>query len=120
MPNIAAMWLDLERIAYEVASAVAISSELSRDSDLFVPDSRRAWLRLAVAVLIGSLGSVGMWSVVVALPVVQTQFAASRRTASLAFTMIMLGFGSGGVVAGQITHRLRLVTALGVGIGPFG
>ena len=76
MPNIAAMWLDLGRIAYEVASAVVISSEFTRDSDLFIPDSRRAWFRLAVAVLIGSLGSVGMWSVVVALPVVQTEFAA--------------------------------------------
>jgi hypothetical protein len=52
--------------------------------------------RLAVAVLIGSLGSVGMWSVVVALPVVQTEFGASRGTASLAFTMVMLGFGLGG------------------------
>ena len=72
------MWLDVRRFAPEIASAVAISSELTRDSDLFVPDSRRAWLRLAVAVLIGSLGSVGMWSVVVALPVGQTEFAASR------------------------------------------
>src|SRR4030095_1337135 len=72
MPNIAAMWLDVRRIAYEVASAVAISSELSRDSDLFIPDSRRAWLRLAVAVLIGSLGSVGLWAGVGALPVVRT------------------------------------------------
>ena len=82
MPNIAAMWLDVRRLCPEVASAVAISSELTRGSDLFVPDSRRAWTRLAVAVLIGSLGSVGMWSVVVALPVVQIEFAASRGTAS--------------------------------------
>ena len=87
MPNIAPLWLDLGRFAYEVATAVAISSELTRESDLFVPDSRRAWTRLAVAVLIGSLGSVGMWSVVVALPVVQTEFGASRGTASLAFTL---------------------------------
>ncbi|MGY2901016.1 MFS family permease [Bradyrhizobium sp. URHC0002] len=120
MPNIAAMWLDLGRIAYEVAPAVVISSELTRDSDLFVPDSRRAWLRLAVAVLIGSLGSVGMWSVVVALPVVQTEFAASRGTASLAFTMLMLGFGSGAVLTGKITDRYGIVTAIGLGIGILG
>src|SRR5580765_7808659 len=120
MPNIAAMWLDLGRIAYEVACAVAISSELTRDSDLFIPDSRRAWTRLAVAVLIGSLGSVGMWSVVVALPVVQTEFAASRGTASLAFTMVMLGFGSGGVLTGKITDRYGIVTAIGLGIGILG
>ena len=53
MPNIAPLWLDLGRIADEVAPAVVISSNFTRDSDLFVPDSRRAWLRLAVAVLIG-------------------------------------------------------------------
>ena len=120
MPNIAAMWLDLGRFAPEVACAVAISSELTRDSDRFSPDSRRAWLRLAVAVLIGSLGSVGMWSVVVALPVVQTEFAASRGTASLAFTMIMLGFGSGAVLTGKITDRYGIVTAIGLGIGILG
>jgi len=87
---------------------------------LFVPDSRRAWTRLAVAVLIGSLGSVGMWSVVVALPVVQTEFAASRGTASLAFTMVMLGFGAGGVLTGKITDRYGIVTAIGLGVGLLG
>ena len=70
-----------------------------------------------MAVLIGSLGSVGMWSVVVALPVVQTEFAASRGTASLAFTLVMLGFGSGGVLTGKITDRHGIVTAIGLGIG---
>jgi MFS family permease len=82
-----------------------------------MPDSRRAWLRLAVAVLIGSLGSVGMWSVVVALPAVQGEFGASRGTASLAFTLVMLGFGSGGVLTGKITDRYGIVTAIGLGIG---
>ena len=63
---------------------MVISAEFSADSELFVPDSRRSWTRLAVAVLIGSLGSVGMWSVVVALPVVQQDFGVTRGTASLA------------------------------------
>src|SRR4030081_930618 len=117
MPNIAAMWLDPKALAEEVAPAVEISSDLTRDSDMFVPDSRRAWTRLAVAVLIGSLGSVGMWSVVVALPAVQTEFAASRGTASLAFTLVMLGFGSGGVLTRKITDRYGIVTAIGLGIG---
>jgi MFS family permease len=70
-----------------------------------------------VAVLIGSLGSVGMWSVVVALPAVQTEFGANRGTASLAFTLVMLGFGSGGVLTGKITDRYGIVTAIGLGIG---
>jgi MFS family permease len=99
---------------------VVISSEFSADSELFVPDSRRAWARLAVAVLIGSLGSVGMWSVVVALPVVQTEFGANRGTASLAFTLVMLGFGLGQVLTGKISDRYGIVTAIGVGIGILG
>jgi MFS family permease len=101
---------------------VDISSHLAADSRSasFAPDSRRAWIRLAVAVLIGSLGSVGMWSVVVALPVVQTEFGASRGTASLAFTMVMLGFGSGGVLTGKISDRYGIVAAIGFGVGILG
>ncbi|WP_456666529.1 MFS transporter [Bradyrhizobium sp. USDA 3240] len=87
---------------------------------MFIPDSRRAWLRLAIAVVIGSLGSVGMWSVVVALPAVQTDFGATRGTASLAFTMVMLGFGLGQVVTGKISDRYGIVTAIGAGIGILG
>src|SRR4051794_41497712 len=94
-----------------------MSSPIPPDSAQFVPDSRRAWARLAVAVLIGSLGSVGMWSVVVALPVVQGEFGASRGTASLAFTLVMLGFGTGGGLTGKITDPHRPVPAIGLGIG---
>lgn len=83
---------------------------------IFVPDSRRAWVRLAFALVIGSIGSVGMWSVVVALPVVQADFAASRGGASLAFTCTMLGFGAGGVVMGRVTDRFGIVVAIGVGV----
>ena len=77
-------------------------------------------MRLAVAVVIGSLGSVGMWSVVVVLPVVQNEFAATRGTASLAYAMVMLGFGSGGVLIGKITDRYGIVAAIGFGIGILG
>src|SRR6202048_4389825 len=114
------MWLDPEAGANEVAAAVEIASHLSPNSTLFLPDSRRAWCRLAAAVVIGSLGSAGMWSVVVALPVVQAEFGATRGTASLAFTMVMLGFGLGGVLTGKITDRYGIVTASGLGMGLLG
>ena len=70
--------------------------------------------------LIGSLGSVGMWSVVVGLPVVQAEFGANRGTASLAFTMVMLGFGLGQVITGKISDRYGIVSAIGIGIGILG
>jgi MFS family permease len=120
MPNIEPLWVDREVVADQVAPAVEIAAQLSRHSLPFVPDSRRAWIRLAVAVVIGSLGAVGMWSVVVALPVVQTEFGAGRGTASLAFTLVMLGFGLGQVVTGKISDRYGIVAAIGVGIGILG
>ncbi|MGN6583679.1 MAG: hypothetical protein ACTHJV_08250, partial [Rhizobiaceae bacterium] len=37
-------------------------------------DGRYAWMRLAVSVLIGAIGGVGMWAVIVVLPAVQAEF----------------------------------------------
>src|SRR3569832_2916065 len=120
MPNIAPWWLTFRLRATKLRPAVDTTVDVTRHYQPFVPDSRQAWTRLAVAVLIGSLGSVGMWSVVVALPVVQADFAASRGTASLAFTLVMLGFGIGQVVTGKISDRFGIVAAIGVGIGILG
>jgi hypothetical protein len=41
-------------------------------------ESAYAWLRLLVAVLLGTIGSVGMWAYVVALPAVQADFGVAR------------------------------------------
>jgi MFS family permease len=73
-------------------------------------------MRLGLVLLIASIGAVGMWSVVVALPVVQAEFAATRGAVSLAFTMIMMGFGLGAVVTGRITDRFGIVPAVGLSI----
>jgi MFS family permease len=86
----------------------------------FVPDSGEAWVRLVLALAIGAIGSVGMWSVVVVLPVVQAEFGATRGAVSLAFTLTMLGFGSGGVVTGRITDRFGIVTAMALSIALLG
>ena len=91
-------------------------SDSSRDSTVFTPDSGQAWVRLALALVIGSIGSVGMWSVVVVLPVVQGEFGATRGAISLAFTLTMLGFGLGGVATGRITDRFGIVVAMGLSI----
>ena len=42
-------------------------------------DSRYAWWRLAASVAISTLGGVGMWSIVVALPVVQSDLGVGAR-----------------------------------------
>jgi MFS family permease len=88
----------------------------SRSPANFVPDSAAAWRRLGLALLIGTLGSVGMWSVVVVLPIVQGEFAATRADVSLAFTMTMVGFGAGGVFIGRLSDRVGIVPAITIGI----
>ena len=42
-------------------------------------ESPFAWLRLVAAVVLSTIGSVGMWSVPVVLPAVQAEFAVARR-----------------------------------------
>jgi MFS family permease len=86
----------------------------------FTPDSRQAWVRLALALVIGSIGAVGMWSVVVVIPVVQDEFGATRGAVSLAFTLTMFGFGLGGVIAGKITDRFGIVPAMAISIAFLG
>jgi MFS family permease len=112
------MLLDPEAADDEVAVVHAPSE--SRETSAFTPDSGQAWVRLALALVIGSIGSVGMWSVVVVLPVVQAEFGASRGAVSLAFTLTMLGFGLGGVATGRITDRFGIVAAMALSIAFLG
>lgn len=86
----------------------------------FSPDSRQAWMRLVIALAIGSIGAVGMWAVVVVIPVVQAEFSATRGAVSLAFTLMMFGFGLGGVIAGKITDRFGIVPAMAISIAFLG
>jgi MFS family permease len=79
------------------------------------PDSRQAWLRLAATMLVSTIGGVGMWSVVVALPVVQAQFGVPRAEASLPFTLAMFGFALGGVVMGRLFDLTGILGPLAFG-----
>ena len=68
-------------------------------------DSRTAWLRLVAALALSTVGGVGMWSVVVALPAIQAEFGVSRAAASFPYTLTMLGFGIGGILMGRLSDR---------------
>ncbi len=113
------MSVDRGARADEVA-AVHAPPDSSRHASRFTPDSGQAWVRLALALVIGSIGSVGMWSVVVVLPVVQAEFSTTRGAVSLATTMIFIGFGAGGVVTGKVTDRFGIVTAIALSIAFLG
>jgi len=78
-------------------------------------ESPYAWLRLGTAMLLATIGGVGMWSVVVALPVIQTDFGVERADAALPYTLAMLGFGGGGVLMGRLADRFGIVVPLALG-----
>ena len=65
--------------------------------------------------LISTIGGVGMWSVVVALPPVQAEFAVPRAQASLPFTLAMVGFALGGVLMGRLFDRTGILGPLALG-----
>ncbi|HEX3439924.1 MAG TPA: MFS transporter [Pseudolabrys sp.] len=69
------------------------------------PESPYAWLRLCTAVALSTIGGVGMWSVVVALPAIQGDFGVDRAAASLPYTLGMIGFAGGGVLMGRLADR---------------
>ena len=55
-------------------------------------DSRASWLRLAVALVVGLVGNVGVWVVILVLPAVEAEFGIDRAAASLPYTVTMVGF----------------------------
>ena len=76
------------------------------------PDSLYAWGRLCAAMLLSTIGGVGMWSVVVALPTVQAAFGAARAGATVPFTLTMIGFALGGVLAGRVADRFGITASV--------
>jgi len=75
-------------------------------------ESPQAWGRLAVCLVIGAIGGVGMWSFVVALPAVQADFGVIRADASLPYTCLMIGFALGGIVTGYLADRYGVAVPL--------
>ena len=86
------------------------------------PDSPYAAARLAATLVLMMLGAAGMYGVPVVLPVVQTDFGVARADASAPYSLLMIGFGVGGVMMGRLADRFGvmvplLLGAVGVGAG---
>jgi len=79
-------------------------------------ESPFAWLRLAAAVVLATVGGIGMWSAPVVLPTVQIEFGVARADASLPFTLAMIGFALGGVLMGRLSDRFGIVMPVLCGI----
>jgi MFS family permease len=77
-----------------------------------LPDSRAAWLRLALALAFATIACVGSWTVVVALPAVQAEFGTLRGMASLPYTCMMVGFAAAALAMGRIMDRYGIVVPM--------
>jgi MFS family permease len=78
-------------------------------------DSAYAWVRLAAALAISTVGGVGLWSGVVVLPTLQAEFGVARGDASLPYTLTLLGLCVGGLVMGRLADRFGVVVPVVVG-----
>jgi MFS family permease len=86
------------------------------------PDSRQAWLRLALTLALMTIGSGAMYVIAVVLPAVQAEFGVARADASLPYTLMMVGFGLGGIAMGKLADRhgvmvVVLIGSAGLGAG---
>ena len=99
-----------------------IRAMLSTPSTSSQPDSRQAVLRLLVTLGLMTVGASGMYVVPVILPAVQAEFSVTRADAALPYTLLMIGFGVGGLFMGRLADRRGvmlplLIGALGLGVG---
>jgi MFS family permease len=61
------------------------------------------------------IGSAGMYVAPVVLPAVQAEFGVARADASFPYTLLMLGFGLGGMLMGRLADRWGVMVPLLVG-----
>ncbi|MDI1274224.1 MFS transporter [Polaromonas sp.] len=78
-------------------------------------DSRYAVLRLMVTLALMTVGASGMYVVAVVMPAVQAEFGVARADASLPYTLLMIGFGIGGMLMGRLADRFGVMVPLLVG-----
>jgi MFS family permease len=78
-------------------------------------DSRQAWTRLGVALALMTIGSGAMYVVSVVLPSVQKEFGVARADASLPYTLLMIGFGIGGILMGRLADRRGVMLPILIG-----
>ncbi len=79
------------------------------------PDSGYAWLRLAAALALSTIGGIGLWSVVVVLPTIEAEFGVDRGGASLPYTATMIGFAVGGILMGRLADRFGIMVPVILG-----
>jgi len=75
-------------------------------------DSLYSWTRLFIALLLATVGNIGMWVVVIVLPDIQQEFKIDRGTASIPFAFTMVGFAIGNWVMGHVVDRYGITRTI--------
>jgi len=83
-------------------------------------DSPQAWARLWITLLLMTIGSSAMYVISVVLPAVQAEFGSARAEASLPYTLLMVGFGLGGIVMGRLADRYGVMVVVLIGSAGLG
>lgn len=69
-------------------------------------DSRAAWTRLAVSMLIATIGNAGIWIIVLMMPAIQAEFGIDRAAASIPYALTLLAFAFGNYAVGWLVDRI--------------
>ena len=83
-------------------------------------DSPYAAARLVVTLALMTIGACGMYIVPVVLPVVQAEFGVARADAALPYSLLMIGFGIGGLIMGRLADRYGVMVPLLIGAAGLG
>jgi MFS family permease len=78
-------------------------------------DNIYAWSRLAISLALATIGGIGAWASVVALPAIQVEYGIDRAGASLPYTATMIGFAFGGIIMGRFADRRGIAAPLLIG-----
>ncbi|MDE0727427.1 MAG: MFS transporter, partial [Alphaproteobacteria bacterium] len=73
------------------------------------PEPGHAYVRLAAALTLMTIGTVGMYAIVVALRPIAMEFGVSRSAVSIAYAVTMIGFGLGGIVMGRWSDKVGVM-----------
>jgi MFS family permease len=92
-----------------------VNTTTTHHADTSLIDSSYAARRLFITLLLMTLGGSSMYVVSVVLPEVQKEFGISRADASLPYTLMMLGFGAGGLAMGKLADKWGVHIALWIG-----
>ena len=68
--------------------------------------------RLLVTLALMTVGACGMYIVPVVLPAVQAEFGVARADAALPYSLLMIGFGVGGLIMGRLADRYGVMVPL--------